>query len=72
MLFERQPVGAEASEAPAQQTAPLHGAQRLHVGFDVDEVVREHGILADVLLEVLSESGATLAIAGSAPTASRS
>jgi signal transduction histidine kinase len=59
-LFERQPIGVAANEAPAHENAPLHGAQRLSIGFDVDEVVREYGILADVLLEVVGESGTTL------------
>jgi signal transduction histidine kinase len=35
----------------------------LNVGFDVDEVIREYGILADVLIEVVSEAGITLATA---------
>lgn len=49
-------------EAPAQTTAPLHGAQRLRVGFDVDEVIREYGILADVMLATLAEADATIGI----------
>lgn len=62
VLFERQPQSQEANEAPAHENAPLHGAQRLNVGFDVDEVIREYGILADILLEVASEAGLTFAI----------
>lgn len=61
-LFEMQPTGVAANEAPAQENAPLHGAQRLSVGFDVDEVIREYGILADVLLEIVGESGGTLPV----------
>jgi signal transduction histidine kinase len=59
-LFDRPSAGVADDEAPAQAHAPLHGAQRLHVGFDVDEVIREYGILADVLLEVASDSSLTL------------
>jgi hypothetical protein len=37
----------------ATRNAPAHGLQRLRVGFDVDQVVREYGILADVVLHAL-------------------
>jgi signal transduction histidine kinase len=59
-LFDRPSACAADDEAPAQAHASMHGAQRLHVGFDVDEVIREYGILADVLLEVANESDVTL------------
>lgn len=62
-LFDTPPAGAPTDDAPAQALATLHGAQRLHVGFDVDEVIREYGILADVLLEVADEAKLTLASA---------
>jgi signal transduction histidine kinase len=52
-LLEQPPLVADDPEAAAHEAAPLHGAQRLAVGFDVDEVVREYGILGDVLLELL-------------------
>jgi signal transduction histidine kinase len=40
----------------ATRNAPAHGRQRLRVGFDVDEVVREYGILADVILHALTKA----------------
>jgi two-component system OmpR family sensor kinase len=49
------PAAGDPTEAAAQRFAPAHGAQRLEVGFDVDEVVREYGILADVFVEILRE-----------------
>jgi signal transduction histidine kinase len=38
------------------QNAPAHGRQRLRVGFDVYEVVREYGLLADVVLHALTKA----------------
>jgi signal transduction histidine kinase len=40
----------------ATRNAPAHGLQRLRVGFDVDEVVREYGILTDVVLHALTKA----------------
>lgn len=37
-----------------------HGTQRLRVGFDVEEVVREYGILQDILLDELADTGQSL------------
>ncbi len=61
LVLERQSASPASTEIPAQESAPMHGAQRLQVGFDVDEVIREYGILADVVLEVASEEGVTVA-----------
>lgn len=60
-VLDGAPATAEEAEAPAQEAGALHGAQRLSVGFDVDEVVREYGILADVFLEIVTTAGTTLA-----------
>jgi signal transduction histidine kinase len=60
LMLEQSAAAAGDPEAPAQATAPLHGAQRLAVGFDVDEVVREYGILGDVFLELVTAMGATV------------
>jgi signal transduction histidine kinase len=38
------------------RNAPAHGLQRLRVGFDVDEVVREYGLLVDVILHACTEA----------------
>lgn len=49
---------SENAPAPAAGgTAPRHGRQRLRDGFDVDEVVREYGILGDVVLAACDEHG---------------
>jgi len=61
VLLEVPLAQAQALDAPGREAAPLHGAQRLNVGFDVDEVFREYGILADVLLEVVNESSVAIA-----------
>ena len=42
------------------RNAPAHGLQRLRVGFDVDEVVREYGILTDVVLHALTKGTVAL------------
>jgi signal transduction histidine kinase len=42
------------------ENAPEHGRERLRIGFDVDEVVREYGILGDVVLQVVEASGIEL------------
>jgi signal transduction histidine kinase len=47
----------------ATAMAPEHGLQRLRVGFDVHQVVREYGILADVLLITAEEGGVVLGAA---------
>jgi signal transduction histidine kinase len=49
------PMGVAQSDKGAE-----HGRQRLRVGFDVDEVVREYGVLADVILEVAEAAGTPL------------
>jgi signal transduction histidine kinase len=51
------------SVSPLPQESPAsasHGTQRLRVGFDVEEVVREYGILADILLDELAATGESL------------
>jgi signal transduction histidine kinase len=43
--------------SPLPQESPAsasHGTQRLRVGFDIEEVVREYGILTDILLDELA------------------
>jgi PAS domain S-box-containing protein len=38
-------------------TSGEHGRQRLRVGFDLDSLVREYGLLSDCLLRMLEEEG---------------
>jgi signal transduction histidine kinase len=54
-----------SSEAGLGWPSPEHGRQRLRDGFDVDEVVREYGILGDVVLARCAEVGLTPSIAES-------
>jgi len=43
--------GAQAKEDQSRIAASQHGEQRLHAGFNVDEVVREYDLLGDTILE---------------------
>ena len=47
----------ESAEAGTEPASTAHGVQRLRVGFDVVEVIREYEILADCILEELEASG---------------
>ncbi|MGH7803631.1 MAG: sensor histidine kinase, partial [Candidatus Binatia bacterium] len=48
-------------EPPAvSPNAIEHGKQRLRVGFNLEAVVREYGILRDVILEIFETSGGTM------------
>ena len=42
---------------PAGAGAEQHGEQRLSLGFDVAEVVREYGMLHECILEIAAEAG---------------
>ncbi len=44
---------------PLAQVAEEHGAQRLGIGFDVGEVIREYGILHRCILAVAERAGLT-------------
>jgi PAS domain S-box-containing protein len=62
-LRRRVPV---VTEAPTQELAflgELHGRQRYRVGSDINAVVWEYGVLRDVLLELLAETGQPLPVA---------
>lgn len=43
--------------ARPSKTAAAHGAQRFGLGFDIASVVREYGLLRDVLFQLVEESG---------------
>jgi signal transduction histidine kinase len=47
----------ESAPAATEYASAAHGAQRLRVGFDVVEVIREYEILADCILDELEASG---------------
>ncbi len=42
------------------EVAPQHGRQRWRTGFDVDEVVREYGLLGDTILAAVNDDGGTI------------
>jgi hypothetical protein len=42
--------------------AKEHGKQRHREGFDLDAVVREYGLLRDLILELIAETGLPLPI----------
>jgi signal transduction histidine kinase len=58
----------EAALAPSRESAlpddseaaPAHGIQRYREGFDIGEVIREYGLLGDVVLEVAGNEDGTL------------
>jgi signal transduction histidine kinase len=53
----------QSAVSPSPRESPVsvsHEAQRLGVGLDIEEVVLEYGILADILLDELAATGSTL------------
>jgi len=59
-IFDELLAAFRADESAGVGTEPAstaHGVQRLRVGFDVVEVVREYEILADCILDELEASG---------------
>lgn len=56
-------IAASWHETVTGWPSPDHGRQRLREGFDVDEVVREYGILGDVVLATCAELGYAPSIA---------
>jgi signal transduction histidine kinase len=61
-LSRREDPGADMGPSSTSAAAGEHGLHRLEIGFDVAEVVREFGILRDVVLELLIEDGAGASI----------
>jgi signal transduction histidine kinase len=59
-IFDELLVALSAEESHRADTEPAsaaHGVQRLRVGFDVVEVIREYEILADCILDELEAAG---------------
>ncbi len=49
--------------APSEQTtANVHGEERSQLGFSLEGVLREYGILRDVVLAVIDEAGLTVSL----------
>jgi signal transduction histidine kinase len=53
----------EPRRAESTLAASRHGEQRLHVGFDVDQVIREYDILGQTILEIADAAGVAISIA---------
>jgi signal transduction histidine kinase len=53
-------LGTALSAANRQSAVSLSPRERRGVGLDIEEVVREYGILADILLDELAATGSTL------------
>jgi len=51
---------ADISPPPTSDSAEEHGAQRLRLGFDVAEVVREYGLLHGCIVQLAEEAGLTV------------
>jgi PAS domain S-box-containing protein len=47
----------------ARASAREHGRQRFRLGFDIEAMVYEYGVLRDVLLELVEETGTAVSIA---------
>jgi signal transduction histidine kinase len=50
-------TAATTGERLPSGTAGLHGVERLRLGFDVDEVIREYGLLHECLIQAVSGTG---------------
>lgn len=64
--FLRETITALRRPADAPRLADLareHGDQRWRTGADIDAVVREYGLLGEVLFDLLEESGARVSLA---------
>jgi signal transduction histidine kinase len=49
--------GDEGARTSLASSARVHGAQRFHVGFSLDAVVREYDFLRECILDVMEERG---------------
>jgi len=55
--------GGEPRRAESTLAASRHGEQRLHAGFDLDQVIREYDFLGQTILEVANAAGIAISIA---------
>jgi hypothetical protein len=46
-----------------EQIAVQHGVQRFEIGFDIDALVRDYGLLNKCILDVLGQAGASASVA---------
>jgi PAS domain S-box-containing protein len=52
----KEPASAHSSDA-VEPPSQSHGRQRFRIGFDIESVVREYGLLRDIILELMEEQG---------------
>lgn len=65
LIFDELLGALRAEESPragTEEASAAHGAQRLRVGFDVVEVMREYEILAECILDELEAAGRTISM----------
>jgi signal transduction histidine kinase len=58
-LIQALPPGRPPPVDQTSDNAEEHGVQRLRLGFDIGEVVREYGLLHEVILALAAEAGLT-------------
>src|SRR5207249_8044365 len=56
----RSGVGTQKTEYKFHRGPLSHGTQRVHVGFDIEEVITEYNILRDVLQDQAEAAGLNL------------
>lgn len=61
-LSEEEDVGSNAAASKAANASAAHGTQRLRVGFDLTEVIREYEILTECILEEVESVGASISM----------
>ncbi len=62
-LRQHEGLAPEAASPPnSMAVAREHGRERFRLGFDLGAIVREYGVLRDLLLDLLAEQGAALPI----------
>jgi signal transduction histidine kinase len=61
-LREEAGLPPEPASPDPNETAAGHGAQRLRLGFSLDAVVREYGVLYDSIVAIASDEGRTLSM----------
>ncbi|HEU4404343.1 MAG TPA: sensor histidine kinase [Polyangiaceae bacterium] len=55
--LRREALGPSSNAAPEGAAARVHGAQRWGVGYDLEDMVREYGVLRRCIFEAAEEAG---------------
>src|SRR6201999_4182337 len=56
------PVRVSQEAIGTSATARQHGEQRWSLGYDLEALIREYGVLRHVILRTAKEAGATLSV----------